>query len=613
MTSLSIRGENGYPLLWQKLAGTSLPELWDETGSEEAKKGQSLFVADELFRLTGLLPFLADRHISEFVPQYLTSKTNLRRYRLVRTTIQDRRSERRQAEEEIDRIIEGEIPDRYSRRSREAAASIINAVVTGEELVDVGNVPNVGQIANLPMGSVLEGPVLVTPCGFIPLTVGDLPEPVRTWVEVHTRAQGLTVGAGIEGDLEKALAALTLDPLVSHLTPPQVREMGIKMLKANAQYLRQFERALERFATRGITLKGKPELCQGDYQSEEAGREQLARFAQSYSNLAEWKARARRIREGILRGARLLDPPRKGASNPMIHSKRKHRGYTVENVALESLPGFFVTGNLYRPSVGKGPFAGILCPHGHFDNGRFRPAQQIRCATLAKMGAVVFSYDMVGWGEANQCSHEHNRALALQTWNSIRVVDFLTSLEEVDPKRIGVTGASGGGAQSFLLTALDDRVAVSVPVLMVSAHQFGCDCESGMPIHKSDTHETNNVEIAALAAPRSMLLVSCGEDWTKHNPNVEFPYIKDIFSLYGAEEAVENVHLPDEGHDYGPSKRAVAYRFFAKHLNLSLDRATEENTTIEDKESMHVFSSKHPRPSYAIDGDAAVGMALLSK
>jgi dienelactone hydrolase len=368
--------------------------------------------------------------------------------------------------------------------------------------------------------------------------------------------------------------------------------------------------------------KEEPQLCQGHYHSEEAAKQQLAKFAGSYSTPEQWKARAKRIREGIMRGADLSPMPKKCPLNPIIHSIRQHKGYTVENVAFESLPGFFVTGNLYRPRGSKGPFAGILCPHGHFPKpnggGRFRDDMQLRCATLARMGAVVLSYDMVGWGESKQATHKHPKALALQLISSIRALDFITTLKEVDTRRIGITGASGGGTQTFLLTAVDDRVAVSVPVVMVAAHFFGgCRCESGMPIHKSSTHETNNTEIAALAAPRPQLIISDGADWTKNVPQVEFPHIRNVYRLYGAETAVENLHLPDEKHDYGPSKRSGAYRFLAKHLGLSLEKVTkpdgpidESDIVIEDKEALHVFTAEHPRPAHAVTGKEEVPALL---
>lgn len=368
-------------------------------------------------------------------------------------------------------------------------------------------------------------------------------------------------------------------------------------------------------------------LCQGKYFTEAEGKASLEKFAATYHDRKSWEKRAERIRQGILLGAGLRKLTQNTPLNPIVHSKKTYDGYTVENVAFESLPGFFVTGNLYRPIQKQSSYAAILSPHGHFpdpkDYGRYREDVQKRCATLARMGAIVFAYDMIGYslyGDADQCTHKHPQAMKLQTHNSLRAVDYLLTLPEVDPKRIGVTGESGGGTQAFLLAALDKRIAVSVPVVMVSAHFFGgCVCESGMPIHKSQDHQTSNVEIAALAAPRPMLLVSDGEDWTKNTPQVEYPYIRNIYKLYGKENQVENVHLPDEGHDYGINKRKAAYPFLAKHLNLSLDKVTDANgeidesfVTVVEYAKLQVFDAQHPKPPHAVMGDEAVSKLLTS-
>lgn len=368
------------------------------------------------------------------------------------------------------------------------------------------------------------------------------------------------------------------------------------------------------------------QLRQGAYYTESEAREKLATFAASYDNLPEWQKRAAEIKHGILKGSGLDPLPSQTPLHPIFGDERQHEeGFTVTNVAFESLPGFFVTGNLYRP-LNPAPGAkhpGILVAHGHgaTTGVRFDESYQTFCQMMARIGAVVLVYDMVGYGESTQFEHQTDITLGLQLWNSMRAVDFMTSLAEVDPMRIGITGQSGGGTQTILLAATDDRVAASAPVTMVSAHFFGgCACESGMPIHCQADYETNNAEIAALAAPRPLLIVSVGNDWTKNTPQVEFRYIRGVYALFGQRPNAKNYHFPEQQHDFGPSKRAAVYAFFADEF--ALDTSPIKNTSglfrenavvIEPRETMLVFDDAHPRPEYALKGADAVRAAFAKR
>ncbi|MFH0759831.1 MAG: acetylxylan esterase [Bacteroidota bacterium] len=355
-------------------------------------------------------------------------------------------------------------------------------------------------------------------------------------------------------------------------------------------------------------------LCMGGYWTEDEANLRMKEFATHWHDRASWESRAAIIREGIIHGMGLDRMPEiRGDFHPLIHGLREMDGYTVENIAIESFPGFYITGNLYRPLQPKEKNPAVLCPHGHAADKRFTEDVQKRSAALARMGAIVFAYDMVGYGESKQVEHKMPVALLLQTWNSRRVLEYLLSRGDVDPERIGMTGGSGGGTQTFMLAAIDGRIKVSVPVVQVSAHFFGgCVCESGMPVHRSAFHQTNNVEIAALCAPRPMLLISDGADWTRNTPRIEYPYIQRVYALYDAEHRVENVHLPAEKHDYGYSKRAAAYNFLAFHLQLDIDALPYDNgfredfVTVLEPEALKVFDAGHPFPATALSGNRAV-------
>ena len=147
--------------------------------------------------------------------------------------------------------------------------------------------------------------------------------------------------------------------------------------------------------------------------SESEGKEFLTNIRRSIITAEAWEERAKQIRSHILNGSGLNPFPEKCPLNPIIGEKRLFDGYEVINVAFESLPGVYVTGSLYTPTNVKGAIPGVLSPHGHWPNkddyGRYRPDVQKRCAAMARMGAMVFSYDMVGYGQLADFGwkHEH--------------------------------------------------------------------------------------------------------------------------------------------------------------------------------------------------------------
>lgn len=298
-----------------------------------------------------------------------------------------------------------------------------------------------------------------------------------------------------------------------------------------------------------------------------------------YTSREQWEARKKHLRQQILSAAGLLPMPVKTPLRPRIIRRIEYRDYSIAVVLIETLPGYYLGGNLYLPVGKKLPAPGVLAPHGHWKRGRLedQPSYSVPALgiNLARQGYVVFAYDMVGFNDTRQTPHSFGgwtedlwsfHPMGLQLWNSMRALDFLESLPEVDAGRLGATGASGGGSQTFLLAAVDDRVKYAAPVNMVSAHMQGGDpCEEA-PNLRLDTF---NVEIAAMMAPRPMLLVSSTRDWTRHTPVEEFPAIRRIYELYGLSRNVQNAHI-DAEHNYNRQSREAVYRFLAEKVQLGL-------------------------------------------
>jgi len=332
-----------------------------------------------------------------------------------------------------------------------------------------------------------------------------------------------------------------------------------------------------------------------------------------YSSLGEWQSHADAIRQRILTGCGLDPMPPKTPLKARVLGKIDRGDYTVEKVCFQSYPGFHVVGDLYRPKGGIGRVPAVLCPHGHGAGGRLELSddycQPIRAISIARLGMVAFSYSMIGY---NENTHIQHRFVAtprqelwaigpggIQLWNSIRAVDFVSSLPDVDPDRIGCTGESGGGTQTFILSAVDHRVKVNAPVCMISAiMQGGCVCENG-PLWRIDS---NSVEIGALMAPRPMMMIAATGDWTKETMDREYPFIRSIYRLYGSESHV-NAWLQDAGHNYNKASREHVYPWLQRFLlgdKTAGDVTPEPPAAIEKMEDLTVYNTP-PSDALTID------------
>jgi hypothetical protein len=358
---------------------------------------------------------------------------------------------------------------------------------------------------------------------------------------------------------------------------------------------------------------GKYKIKEFEYArtNEKEGARFLDYLKTRYTDKASWEKRKEEIKSCLPGALRLSQLPSKPDSPVILTPKRKQDGYTVENFAIETLPGIYVTGSIYKPAQIKGKCPVMLNPNGHFGQGRYREDQQIRCAAQARMGIISASWDLFAWGESllqfDGTLHRLSAANTIQTINAIRILDYLLSLKEADSERVGITGGSGGGSLTMMLAAIDDRITLSIPTVMLSSHfSGGCPCESGMPAHLCGGR-TNNAEIASLFAPKPQLILSDGKDWTSTVPELEYPFVNRIYGFYHSESRLENDHFPNEGHDYGPSKRKSMYRFVAEHFNLDIGKADETKLTIEPEKQLYVFGEKGERlPKNAIKGKEAL-------
>lgn len=352
--------------------------------------------------------------------------------------------------------------------------------------------------------------------------------------------------------------------------------------------------------------------------------------------VSDWQARREDIQQRVALATGLWPIPEKTPLNAVIHGRVERDDYTIDRVFFESLPGHYVTGSLYLPKQRPAKMPAILCPHGHWPDGRFmdrgagtaatkneletgaevlecaaRSPLQARCVQLARMGCAAFLYDMIGYADSMQFpEHRHGARgegflspqadlrlqtyFGLQTWNGLRALDFLLTLEGVDPQRIGCTGASGGATQTMMITGLDSRVSAAFPCVMVStAMQGGCTCENGHYLRIGQ----GNVDIAALTAPRPLGLTAA-DDWTKELETKGLPELRALYTTLGVPERL-TAHIATQfPHNYNLPSRQAMYQFYNQHFQLGIkDNIQEREFQVEGKAELSVWTSEHPAPS----------------
>ena len=365
------------------------------------------------------------------------------------------------------------------------------------------------------------------------------------------------------------------------------------------------------------------------------------------ASLDEWEERKQWVRRQILVSQGLWPMPSKTPLNAVIHSRIEREGYSVEKVYFESVPGFYVTGNLYRPLNPKGKVPAVMFAHGHWKDARLsidepgkvrqeiaigaerfenggRSIFQSLCVQLARMGCVVWQWDMLSdsdsiqfddqvvhrfakqrpemntlenWGLYSAPAESHLQSImGLQTLNAVRGLDFLLTLPEVDPERTAITGASGGGTQTLLLAAIDDRIKLSFPCVMVSTSmQGGCTCDNSSLLRIN----TGNIEFAGLFAPKPQGM-NTADDWTRELSTKGFPDLQALYELHWKKDNVFLLRGEHFKHNYNAVTRSAFYTFVNKHFKLGLEAPViERDFEPLGHGQLTVWNAEHPAPKAA--------------
>ncbi|MCI0456626.1 MAG: prolyl oligopeptidase family serine peptidase [Gemmataceae bacterium] len=353
-----------------------------------------------------------------------------------------------------------------------------------------------------------------------------------------------------------------------------------------------------------------PEASRGDRLLDGYCRAQVKQIADAcladVKTRADWEKRRPELRRQFLEMMSLWPLPPRTDLKATVTGKVETDHFTVEKLHFQSIPGLYVTANLYLPKKVKGRAPAVLYVCGHagtiIDGVSYgnRPNYQHHPAWFAEHGYVCLIVDTLQYGESRGLHHgTHNLGMwwwqalgytpaGIECWNAIRALDYLEKRPEVDPKRIGVTGRSGGGATSWWVAAADDRPACIIPVAgivdleahvvegliprfrkgVISGH---CDC-----MYFVNTYRWDFALVAALCAPRPLLLGNSDEDGIFPVPGYRrmAEKVRKVYELYGAEDRFALLETKGP-HKDTPELRLGAFRWMNRWLRSDIGEVSE--------------------------------------
>ncbi|MBM4000144.1 MAG: acetylxylan esterase [Planctomycetes bacterium] len=325
------------------------------------------------------------------------------------------------------------------------------------------------------------------------------------------------------------------------------------------------------------------------------------------ANLAEWNDRRESSRRRLIAAwGGFPDAPCE--LDPKVLGRFDRGAYHVERLTLTTRPGILMTANAYVPR-GDGRRPAVLCVHGHWRLAKQEPVVQSRCIGLARLGFFVLMVDAFGAGEravGKELGEYHGEMTAatlwpsglalagLQVYDNMRAVDYLRTRPEVDPDRIGVTGASGGGNQTMYAGAIDDRFRCVVPVCSVGTYQAYlsaacCMCE----VTPGALAHTEESAVLGLVAPRALMVISATRDafqFSVGEASKSIESARSVFRAFGVESSLRHTVI-ESGHDYHQPMREAMYGWMTLHLKGEGDGSpiAEPSITVEETETLRCY------------------------